>query len=111
MSFDEARQTFADEVDELLQQMEEALLVLESAPQDQETLNSVFRAMHTIKGSAGLFGFDEVVHFTHTVEAELDRVRSGQRQVDSDLIAVLLFCCLVGIRSPPWSVLPCKRGF
>lgn len=92
MSFDEARQTFADEVDELLQQMEEALLVLESAPQDQETLNSVFRAMHTIKGSAGLFGFDEVVHFTHTVEAELDRVRSGQRPVDSDLIAVLLAC-------------------
>lgn len=92
MSMDEARQTFAQESEELLQEMEDALLSMEESPDDEENLNSVFRAMHTIKGAAGIFGFDHIVTFTHPVETEMDRVRNGERAVDSNLIAILLDC-------------------
>lgn len=92
MSTDDARQTFVQESEELLQQMEDALLSLEEEPEDEENLNSVFRAMHTIKGAAGIFGFDPIVAFTHPVETVMDNVRSGEREIDSDLIAVLLDC-------------------
>jgi two-component system chemotaxis sensor kinase CheA len=89
---DDAKLTFVQESEELLQQMEDALLAMEEAPDDEEHLNSVFRAMHTIKGAAGIFGFDFIVTFTHPVETVMDHVRSGERQVDSDLVALLLEC-------------------
>jgi two-component system chemotaxis sensor kinase CheA len=92
MSIDDARQTFAQEANELLQEMEDALLSMEETPEDEEYLNSVFRSMHTIKGAAGVFGFDAIVAFTHPVETVMDSVRNGERSVDSDLIAVLLEC-------------------
>ncbi|MCP4128570.1 MAG: chemotaxis protein CheA [Gammaproteobacteria bacterium] len=92
MSMDEAKQTFAQESEELLHDMEDALLSMEESPDDEENLNCVFRAMHTIKGAAGIFGFNHIVTFTHPVETEMDRVRSGERTVDSDLIAILLDC-------------------
>ena len=87
-----ALETFAQEVDELLTAMEIALLGLTGTPDDSESINSIFRAMHTIKGSSGLFGFDEVVAFTHEVETVLDQVRSGEREIDAELISVLLAC-------------------
>lgn len=87
-----ALETFAQEVDELLTAMEEALLGLEGTPDDVDCINSIFRAMHTIKGSSGLFGFDDVVAFTHEAETVLDRVRNGERAIDPELIAVLLAC-------------------
>ncbi|MEO5341920.1 MAG: chemotaxis protein CheA [Gammaproteobacteria bacterium SHHR-1] len=90
MSNDDAKLTFAQEANELLQEMEDALLSLEEAPDDSELLNSVFRSMHTIKGAAGVFGYDCIVEFTHPIETEMDRVRNGERQIDSDMIAVLL---------------------
>ncbi|QEP44346.1 chemotaxis protein CheA [Ectothiorhodospiraceae bacterium BW-2] len=89
---DEARQTFATEAEELLQQMEDALLSLEDNPDDLETFNSVFRAMHTIKGAAGIFGFDPIVEFTHPVETVLDAIRSGERPLEAALITCLLDC-------------------
>lgn len=89
---DDARLTFVQESEELLQHMEDALLAMEETPDDAEHLNSVFRAMHTIKGAAGIFGFDFIVSFTHPVETVMDQVRSNERQVDSDLIALLLEC-------------------
>ncbi len=92
MSIDDARQTFAQEANELLHEMEDALLSMEEAPEDEEYLNSVFRSMHTIKGAAGVFGFDSIVSFTHPVETVMDTVRNGERSVDSDLIAILLEC-------------------
>jgi two-component system chemotaxis sensor kinase CheA len=73
---DDARLTFVQESEELLEQMEDALLAMEDAPDDEEHLNSVFRAMHTIKGAAGIFGFDFIVEFTHPVETR-DRFRAG----------------------------------
>ena len=87
-----ALETFAQEVDELLTAMEEALLGLEGSPDDADSINSIFRAMHTIKGSSGLFGFDDVVAFTHEAETVLDRVRNGERAIDAELISVLLAC-------------------
>jgi two-component system chemotaxis sensor kinase CheA len=91
-SINPALETFSQEVDELLTAMEEALLGLEEASDDADSINSIFRAMHTIKGSSGLFGFDDVVAFTHEAETVLDRVRNGEREIDAELIAVLLAC-------------------
>lgn len=87
-----ALETFSQEVDELLTAMEEALLGLDGAPDDADCINSIFRAMHTIKGSSGLFGFDDIVAFTHEVETVLDRVRNGERSIDAELVSVLLAC-------------------
>ncbi len=92
MSIDEAKQTFAQEAVELLEEMEDALLYMEEAPDDEEHLNSVFRSMHTIKGAAGVFGFDAIVAFTHPVETVMDSLRNGERSIDSELIAILLEC-------------------
>lgn len=87
---DAALTVFAQEAEELLTDMEDALLSLESKPDDSETINSLFRAMHTIKGSSGLFGFGAVVGFTHEAESVLDKVRNGERSIDAELISVLL---------------------
>ncbi len=92
MSFEAAKQTFQSEATELLQDMEDALLTLESQPTDADLIHRVFRAVHTIKGSSGVFGFQPIVNFTHTLETELDKVRNGARPVDNDLIAALLGC-------------------
>jgi len=89
---DDLTQTFIQEADELLTQMEDALLALESDPEDAELLNSLFRSMHTIKGAAGIFGFDPVVEFTHPIETVLDQVRSGGRALDNELAGLLLQC-------------------
>ncbi|RMO92444.1 Chemotaxis sensor histidine kinase CheA [Pseudomonas syringae pv. philadelphi] len=90
INLDQAQQTFIVEARELLQAMEEALLQLESEPGDVDAIGAVFRAAHTIKGSAGLFGLTPIVSFTHIVEDVLDRLREGSVSVDAGLIAVLL---------------------
>ena len=89
---DDALITFKQETQELLVDMELGLLNLEDNPADEESINSVFRAMHTIKGTSGLFGFDPIVSFTHHAETVLDQVRKGNRGIDSQLISVLLLC-------------------
>jgi len=88
--FDAALKVFAQESEQLLLDMEGALLSLESDPEDAEIINSLFRAMHTIKGSSGLFGFNPIVAFTHEAESVLDRVRNGEREIDAELISILL---------------------
>jgi len=85
-------ETFKQEVKELLEEMEEALLILEDTPDDSETINSLFRAMHTVKGSAGLFGLNDIVAFTHEAETILDQVRNNEKAIDHNLISVLLDC-------------------
>lgn len=81
---------FFQEAGELLDAMEAALLGLEETPDDTEHINSIFRAMHTIKGSAGFFEFDALVAFAHRVEAVLEQIRKGERGIDSELISTLL---------------------
>jgi two-component system chemotaxis sensor kinase CheA len=86
----QAQAGFIDEAREMLQQFEDSMLVLETAPDDAESLNAAFRAAHTIKGTAGLFGFDRVVHFTHEAETLLEALRSGERALDEPVISALL---------------------
>ena len=91
MEIDENLQIFIAEGEELLQDMEDSLLVLEN-DSDDETLNTIFRAAHTIKGSAGLFGLDNIVEFTHVVENVLDDMRNCLIPTSSELITVLMRC-------------------
>ncbi len=85
-----AREGFLDEAKDMLRQFEEALLAMEQDPQDAEAVNSAFRAAHTIKGTAGLFGFESVVAFTHEVESVLESMRSGQLPLSDAGMALLL---------------------
>lgn len=93
MNFDQALDTYVAESRELLQDMERGLLACCDGAADSDLVNGLFRAAHTIKGSAGLFGLDAIVAFTHTVESVLDRVRDGVLAIDSTLAALLLECC------------------
>lgn len=97
MNIDQALSTFIEESRELLRQMEDALLRLETVDQnvdyDEDTINAMFRAAHTIKGSAGLFGLSAVVSFTHVVENILDKVRGNEIRITPDLASALLPCC------------------
>jgi two-component system chemotaxis sensor kinase CheA len=90
INLDQAQQTFIVEARELLQDMETSLLRLENQPDDSDTLGAIFRAAHTIKGSAGLFGLMPIVGFTHIVEDVLDRLRDGAVTADATLIALML---------------------
>lgn len=92
MNMDQALQTFIAESRELLQDMENALLVVEASADKTELINAIFRAAHTIKGSSGLFNLDHVVAFTHVAESVLDRVRDGRVALDAPLVALLLSC-------------------
>jgi len=83
---------FVVECRELLQSMEDGLLGLEHEDEPGESINSIFRAAHTIKGSSGLFGLDAVVRFTHVVESVLDRLREAKIGVTPELISALLPC-------------------
>ena len=69
-------EAFFEEAQELLSSLESSLLELEKAPQDQDLIDRVFRALHTVKGSGAMFGFDSISDFTHHVESVFDRVRS-----------------------------------
>jgi len=93
VNLDQALQTYIAEARELLQDMEDSLLRLENDPHDEDMIGAIFRAAHTIKGSAGLFGLDPIVKFTHIVEDVLDRVRDGDVAIEADLVAVLLESC------------------
>lgn len=90
MKLDAIKQTFIIESSELLTEMESALLHLEKDPTDENSVHAVFRAAHTIKGSSGMFGYQEVVNFTHVMESFLEELRQGKFSVNSDMIACLL---------------------
>ncbi|MBN2652186.1 MAG: chemotaxis protein CheA [Spirochaetales bacterium] len=68
---------FINETSEMLSELEGFLLDLEDNPEDKETLNAVFRVMHTVKGSSGMAGFEVIYKFAHQVEETLDNVRKG----------------------------------
>ena len=81
---------FRQESAELLEQLEQALLDLEQRPADHDLIDTAFRALHTIKGSGAMFGFEQVAAFTHEFESAFDRVRKGEAAADPELIAVAL---------------------
>ncbi|TGU70617.1 chemotaxis protein CheA [Geomonas terrae] len=87
---DQHRQAFKEEAYELLAELESSLLELEERPDDQDLIGRVFRAMHTIKGSGSMFGFDDIASFTHEVETIFDMVRNGKLQVTGRLVNLTL---------------------
>lgn len=90
MNLEQAFQTFLEESRDLLADMERILLALEAAPEDAELYNALFRCVHTIKGSGGMFGLTHVVGFTHVVESLLDRLRNRELTLSRPLSHLLL---------------------
>lgn len=86
----EVRQLFFEESFENLDMMESSLLDLEIGAVDKELINTIFRAAHSIKGGAGIFKFEHVINFAHTVETLLDELRNDQHIVTQHLIDLLL---------------------
>lgn len=84
---DQQKETFREEAAELLSELEDSLLELEESPDDMDLVAKVFRAMHTIKGSGAMFGFDDIATFTHEVETVYDLVRNGQCNVTKELVS------------------------
>jgi len=83
---EKARQVFMEEALELVADLESSLLELESEPDNKELVGRIFRAMHTIKGSSSMFGYNDITRITHEAETVYDMVRSGAIQVTKDLI-------------------------
>ncbi|HYH37441.1 MAG TPA: chemotaxis protein CheA [Azospirillum sp.] len=82
--------TFRQESQDLLEQLESALLSLEQDTANRDLIDSAFRALHTIKGSGAMFGFERASAFTHHVETAFDRVRKGEVPPSDELIAIAL---------------------
>jgi two-component system chemotaxis sensor kinase CheA len=83
-------ETFHSETQELLTELESALLELEDNPEDQELIDRVFRALHTIKGNGGMFGFEGISRFTHDMESVYDLVRGGSLKISKQIIDLTL---------------------
>ncbi|WP_315792739.1 MULTISPECIES: chemotaxis protein CheA [unclassified Bradyrhizobium] len=90
MSSLDPSEVFRQEASELLEALEGTLLDLGQRPEDKELVDTAFRALHTIKGSGAMFGFDQVAAFTHEFETAFDQVRKGEISPTEDLISVAL---------------------
>lgn len=82
------RQRYLEEAQDLLQELEKALLVLESHPSDQKAVESAFRVMHTLKGCSSMFGFPKVSEITHFLESYFLDIRDGEFHLNKDLISL-----------------------
>ncbi len=87
---DEILQDFLIEASEILEQLNEQLVDMEHAPDDKDLLNRIFRGFHTIKGGAGFLGLDALVGVCHRAEDVFNLLRNGERQVDPELMDVIL---------------------
>jgi two-component system chemotaxis sensor kinase CheA len=87
---DKYKQAFQEEARELLAELESALLELDQRRDDREVVGRAFRALHTIKGSGAMFGFDDIAAFSHNLETAFDRLRNGQLAATADLINLTL---------------------
>ena len=90
MDMNEIKEIFFQECEEQLAELESGLLRINDGDSDPETVNAVFRAVHSIKGGAGAFGLDDLVSFAHVFETTLDCVRSNKLQTSPDLLKVML---------------------
>ncbi|HTS39100.1 MAG TPA: chemotaxis protein CheA [Xanthobacteraceae bacterium] len=89
-SLEQLKLTFFDECSELLQQTETGLTDIKNGQDTDEAVNAVFRAVHSVKGGAGIFGFEALVEFAHVFETVLDAVRRGSLTASPDVVDVLL---------------------
>lgn len=83
-------ETFRQEAQDLLEQIETGLLDLAHRPGDRTLIDAVFRGLHTLKGSGAMFGFDALAAFTHHCETAFDQVRKGQVPATAELVAAVL---------------------
>lgn len=90
MSTPDPNETFRQEARELLETLEQTLLDLNQTPHDGDLVDGAFRALHTIKGSGAMFGFDDVADFVHEFETAFDQVRKGKAEISTGLITVAL---------------------
>jgi two-component system chemotaxis sensor kinase CheA len=90
---DTQKNLYREEAYELLANLEDALIELEQHPDDLDIVGRVFRAMHTIKGSGAMFGFDDIAAFTHTIETVYDLIRDGKLSITQDIISLTLSSC------------------
>lgn len=89
---DDFRTKFIEEATELIEKMEDALLKLEQAPDDENLIQLVFRVMHTLKGNSSMFGFEQIEKFTHNLENIYDMVRNQQLELSEEIINTTLAC-------------------
>ncbi|WP_292227476.1 chemotaxis protein CheA [Brevundimonas sp.] len=89
-AFEAIKVTFFQECDELLAELESKLMLLEQGQTDLETINAVFRAVHSVKGGAGAFGLEALVRFAHVFETLMDELRAGRKPCDPVTIKTLL---------------------
>jgi two-component system, chemotaxis family, sensor kinase CheA len=89
-SLDQLKQTFFDECSEALQQIETGLTDIREGHGTDDTINAVFRSVHSVKGGAGIFGFEGLITFAHVFETVLDEMRSGKLAASPDNVDVLL---------------------
>src|SRR5580658_1395211 len=82
--------TFFQECEELLADLEAGLLALEGGDTDPETVNAVFRAVHSVKGGAGAFGLEQLVRFAHVFETTLDQLRARELEQTPHTLKVML---------------------
>lgn len=85
-------QTFLDETEEQLDDLVETMLLLENASTNEAGLNEAFRLIHSIKGSAGMMGLDNITVLTHHLENRFERFRSGTQQLDEQTMNLVLRC-------------------
>ncbi|MBQ1192896.1 MAG: chemotaxis protein CheA [Lachnospiraceae bacterium] len=83
---------FIDETKEHLQTLSEQLMILEQEPKNEDTINEIFRAAHSLKGMAGTMGYKRMQHLTHMMENALSEIRSGNMSVTEDLVDILFQC-------------------
>jgi two-component system, chemotaxis family, sensor kinase CheA len=84
------QQTFRLEADELIGEIEAVILLVEENPEDDDAINRLFRAVHTLKGSGAMFGLTDIANFSHGLESVLEKVRSRQLRVSRELIDLTL---------------------
>ncbi len=87
---DDFKATYFDECSELLTELEEQFAAIEAGERDSDRLNAVFRAIHSIKGGAGAFGFSALVGFAHAYETLLDYVRDGRVELTDDVVTLCI---------------------
>ncbi len=88
----EIRASFFIECEELLEALQDGLQTMEDGAEDSETINVVFRAVHSIKGGAGAFGLEALVRFAHRFETVLDEIRAGRLTPDPDALKLFFTC-------------------
>src|SRR3954470_18645092 len=87
---DDFKATYFDECSELLTDLEEQFIAIEAGERDADRINAAFRAVHSIKGGAGAFGFSALVGFAHAYETLMDYVRDGRVEMSDDVVTLCI---------------------